>query len=212
MGRPFHCGRQPMKTRIRSTLLVGTLVALAAHLVSASAPTRQDALRFQAKIDQIERNATTPRRDRTRVTTQLTETEVNAYFKYLAGSRIPTGIVDPALFAQGNGRIAGTAVVDLDAVRKQKARTWTDPLAYLSGQLPISIVGTLSTHEGTGQFELASAQISGVTVPKSLLQELLSYYSKTPDNPAGINMDDPFALPDGIREIRIDQGAAVVVQ
>lgn len=103
-------------------------------------------------------------------------------------------------------------MVDLDAVRKQKARTWTDPLAYLSGQLPISIVGTLSTHEGTGQFELASAQISGVTIPKSLLHELLSYYSKTPDNPAGINMDDPFALPDGIREIRIDQGAAVVVQ
>ena len=201
-----------MTIRTRSTLLVAMLVAVAVHLVSAAAPTRQDALRFQAKIDRIERNAVEPRRGATHLTTELTETEVNAYFKYLAGSRIPVGIVEPALFAQGDGHVSGTAVVDLDAVRKQKVRGWTDPLGYLSGQLPISITGTLSTHDGTGRFELASAEISGVTIPKTLLQELLSYYSRTPDHPSGINMDDPFALPDGIREIRIGQGAAVVVQ
>jgi hypothetical protein len=49
-------------------------------------------------------------------------------------------------------------------------------------------------------------------MPKSLLQELLSYYSKTPENPAGINMDTPFALPAAIQEIRVGQGTAVVVQ
>jgi hypothetical protein len=59
---------------------------------------------------------------------------------------------------------------------------------------------------------LESAEISGVTIPKSLLQELLSYYSRTPETPVGINMDEPFALPAAIREIRIGQGSAVVVQ
>ena len=146
------------------------------------------------------------------MTTEFTDTEVNAYLKYLAGPLIPTGIVDPALFAQGNGHVAGRAIVDLDAVRTQKVRGWSDPMGYLTGRLPISVEGVLTTHDGVGRFQLTSAEISGVTIPKTLLQELLSYYSRTPDSPSGINMDDPFALPDAIREIRIGQGTAVVVQ
>ena len=55
-------------------------------------------------------------------------------------------------------------------------------------------------------------KIWGVTVPKSLLQELLSYYSKSKENPAGINMDEPFQLPAAIQEIRIGQGVATIVQ
>ena len=70
----------------------------------------------------------------------------------------------------------------------------------------------MSTRNGVGQFQLESAEISGVTIPKSLLQELLSFYSKTSENPAGINMDEPFALPAAIQEIRIGQGTAVIVQ
>lgn len=174
-------------------------------------PSRQDALRFQAKVDQIERNAVVPRR-RAPLTTELTDTEVNAYLKYLAGARIPTGIVDPVLLAQGSGHVAGRAVVDLDAVRTQKVRAWSDPMGYLTGRLPISVEGVFTSHDGVGRFELTSAEISGVTIPKTLLQELLSYYSRTPDTPSGINMDDPFALPDGIREIRIGQGSALVIQ
>ena len=45
-----------------------------------------------------------------------------------------------------------------------------------------------------------------MTVPKTVLQELVSYYSRTPENPDGINMDDPFELPARIREIRVGTG------
>jgi hypothetical protein len=78
--------------------------------------------------------------------------------------------------------------------------------------LPVTAAGTLTTQNGTGRFQLESAEISGVTIPKALLQELLSYYSKTPENPAGINMDDPFVLPSGIREIKVGQGTATIFQ
>ena len=87
-----------------------------------------------------------------------------------------------------------------------------DPLGYLTGRLPITAAGTLTTGNGVGRFQLESAEISGVTIPKSLLQELLSYYSRTPTDPDGINMDEPFELPAGIQEIRIGQGTAVIVQ
>ena len=45
-----------------------------------------------------------------------------------------------------------------------------------------------------------------------LLQQVVSYYSRTPDNPAGIGLDDPFALPAGIREIQVERGQAVILQ
>ena len=94
----------------------------------------------------------------------------------------------------------------------QMQRGWTDPLGYLTGRLPVTATGTLTTQNGIGKFQLESAEISGVTIPKTLLQELLSYYSKTAENPAGINMDAPFELPSGIREIKVGQGRSTIVQ
>jgi hypothetical protein len=44
------------------------------------------------------------------------------------------------------------------------------------------------------------------------VQELLSFYSRTPEDPDGINMDDPFELPSQIREIRVASGSTTIVQ
>jgi hypothetical protein len=176
---------------------------------------KADATKFQAKLAAIERTAAQPRSKTAKPaprTTQVTDVEVNSYLKYLAGAQVPVGIADPMLHAVGNGRVTGDAMVDLDAVRTQKKRGWTDPLGYLMGRLPVTAAGTLTTQNGVGRFQLESAQISGVTIPKSLLQELLSFYSKTPTMPNGINMDEPFQLPAAIQEIRIGQGTATIVQ
>jgi hypothetical protein len=108
--------------------------------------------------------------------------------------------------------VAGRAIVDLDAVRQQKQRGWMDPLGYLSGKVPVTAAGTLTTSNGTGRFQLESAELSGVNVPKFVLQELLSYYSRTPETPNGIDMDAPFELPAGIKEIRVGVGSATIVQ
>jgi hypothetical protein len=97
-------------------------------------------------------------------------------------------------------------------VRKQKERGWLDPMGYLRGQLPVTATGVLTTKDGVGQFQLQSAEISGVTVPKALVQELLTYYSRTPENPTGINMDDAFELPSRIKEIRVGKTASTIVQ
>lgn len=188
------------------------LIAGAAQLSAQLRVTKQDATRFASKLAQIEKNAATSRKGSAARSTQVSDVEVNSYLKYLAGAQVPVGIVDPALHGAGNGRVTGRAIVDLDAVRTQTKRAWTDPLGYLMGKLPVTAAGTLNTANGIGRFQLESAEISGVTVPKSLLQELLSYYSRTPEKPGGINMDEPFELPAAIREIRVGQGSAVIVQ
>jgi hypothetical protein len=171
---------------------------------------RQDAAHFADKLALVERTATHPHR--APVTTHISDDELNSYLRFLAGSQVPSGIVEPTISTLGGGKLGGSAVVDLDVVRTQKKRAWSDPLAYLSGRLPVTVSGTLTTENGTGHFNLTSAEISGVTIPKSLLQELLSYYSRTAQNPQGIDMDAPFALPSAIREIRVGMGGAVIVQ
>ena len=185
-----------------------------AHLWAQGAkPSKQDAAKFQAKLVVIEKNAATPvKKGAAARKTVVTDNEVNSYLKFLAGPQVPVGIADPILHAAGNGRVEGRATVDLDAVRTQKKRAWTDPLGYLMGKLPVTASGTLTTKDGVGRFTLERAAISGVTIPKSILQELVSYYSKTAEHPAGINMDEPFTLPAAILEITIGQGTATIVQ
>jgi hypothetical protein len=45
-----------------------------------------------------------------------------------------------------------------------------------------------------------------------VLQELLSLYSRSPERPRGVSLDDPFPLPANIRQIDVGRGEAVVVQ
>jgi hypothetical protein len=199
--------------RIRRAPAVALLsAALSATAIAQSAPTPQDAKRFQSKLTRIVLYGNAAPRTAPGQTTQITDAEVNAYFRYDGAPEVPVGIAAPTLTAEGNGRITGRAIVDLDAVRAQKARGWTDLLGYLSGKLPVVATGTLSTSNGTGRFTLESAQVSGVPIPKSFLQELLSYYSRSPEHPNGINMDDPFELPARIRNIKVDAGTATIVQ
>ena len=106
---------------------------------------------------------------------------------------MPAGVVEPSMTIARHRPPVGRAVVDLDAVRKQKAPTsLLDPMNYLMGRLPVTATGVLTTSNGVGRFELESASVGSVPIPKILLQEIVSYYSRTPEKPAGISLDDPF--------------------
>ena len=195
--------------------LAGAAFTVATALTAVASPdiraTKRDAQVLREKVAAITAEAAKPSKQGRRTT--VTENEVNAYLAYDAGDQIPVGVVDPAVSILGEGRLSGRAVVDLDAFRRQRNPTSIfDPMNYLSGRLPVAASGVLTTKEGVGKFLLESASISSVPIPKLLLQELVAYYSKTPQNPSGINIDDPFALPVKIREIRVERGQAIIVQ
>jgi hypothetical protein len=78
--------------------------------------------------------------------------------------------------------------------------------------VPLTARGVLHTRGGKGQFQLASAEIHGVPVPKPIVQELVSFFSRTPEKPNGFNLDAPFNLPAKIREIIVNPGEAFLVQ
>ena len=176
---------------------------------------KADADSLQRKIDQIVTVGTTRGASAARraTLTPVTEREVNAYLRFHMRDQVPQGIADPVISIVGDGRLSGRATVDLDAVSKSSRSTsWFDPLRLLSGQLPVVALGTLTTRGGSGQFAFESATIAGVPVPKTVLQQVVSYYSRTPEDPDGIGLDDAFELPAQIQEIRVQPGQAVVVQ
>ena len=198
--------------RLWAGIAVGLLLASGQQSVEQRF-SKAEGDRFQVKLSKIVAVGNTPRSGkRAAQSTVVSDVEVTSYLRFHARDQVPVGIVDPTLNALGDGRVAGGAVIDLDAVRKQRQRGWMDPLSYLTGSLPLTASGVLVTQNGVGRFQLESAAISGISIPKSLVQELLTHYSKSAQNPAGISMDDPFELPARIKEIRVGKGEAMVVQ
>lgn len=202
-----------MKVSAGRSAIIGAAACFAGIALGAAGPlTRQQSDSLQRKIVAIvDFGARPPARLLHRTT--VTEDEVNAYLVYAAAGDIPAGVVSPGVTIIGAGRVSGRAVVDLDAVRKQQNPTsMLDPMSYLTGRLPITASGVLKTSAGVGRFQFESASIGSVPVPKFLLQEIVSYYSRSPNRPGGISLDDPFALPARIREIQVERGQAIIVQ
>ena len=143
----------------------------------------------------------------------LAEREVNSYLVFNLKEKIPKGLAAPEITMVGDGALAARVLVDMDEVkRRRQSRSVIDPLNYLSGQVPLNARGLLRTREGRGQFYLRSADIGGVPLPKPVLQELIGYFSRTPQSPNGFDIDAPFELPSKIREISVRSGESVVIQ
>jgi hypothetical protein len=178
--------------------------------MSQGGASRDQAEAFQEKLAMIMRHAeerrTEPRE------THVIEREVNAYLTINAMALLPVGVTEPSIGAQSQGRLSGRAVVDLDVIRKTRNGGWLDPTSYMTGRLPLTASGVLRTQNGRGTFTLERAAVSGVPIPKAFLQEIVTYYTRTPEYPNGFNMDQPFELPAAIKSIHTEQGSATIVQ
>jgi hypothetical protein len=197
----------------RLGFVAGCLGVAAFAVVQAGAQefTRAEALSMEKKIVGIlERGARTPKPTDKPIRIPVSEREVNAYLRY--NNQLPVGLTQPKITIADGNRVAGRALIDLDAIRKSRPRGWTDPVGYLTGSVEAIMTGTLYAANGKGVFQLQSATLGGVSIPKGLLQEIISYYSKTPEHPNGWDMDSPFVLPHNIRQVEVQRGAATIIQ
>jgi hypothetical protein len=196
-----------MRLSVLAAMWAGTVLVVVPGAALGDSPQQADA--FEQKLGLvIERGHVPPSGHRT----EFVDTEVNAYLQLRLIREFPAGVTEPSVTLVGQGRVHGRAVVDLDGIRRNSSGGWFDPAAYLSGRLPVTATGTLKTSNGRGQFLLEGAEVSGVPVPKSLLQELVSYYTRSAALPNGVDLDEPFDLPVRIQRIDVDPGRAVVVQ
>jgi hypothetical protein len=189
---------------------------LAATLGSAATaqvpePTREAADAMQAKIDRVAAAVEEPRPARVRpLRTTFAEHEINAYLALEGPALLPHGIAMPHVQLGDDGRVRARAVVNLDAVARSRERSVFDPLAYLRGAVEVVATGGVEGEGGRGLIRYESATVGGVAVPKAVAQELLQFYTRTPERPRGFAFDEPFDLPAGVRAVSVERGAATV--
>jgi hypothetical protein len=196
---------------IRVVVLLA-LLAAAALPVAGQNGARADADRADQKFQSIYARALVTPVPPQALKTTITEQELNAYLRLDPHGELPIGVKQPTVVLLDAGRFDARALVDLDAVRTAEKRGWLDPLAYVTGLLEVRTLGVFRGTAGKGVFTLESASIGGAPVPRKLLQELLYYYTRTPEMPNGVQFDTPFTLPAGIRIVELRRGAATVTQ
>lgn len=193
-------------TSLLAALAIGGSLASAADVLT---PQLADA--FAKKIVLVQKQAD-EKASKTR-STPFTQAETNSYLKFQAGDLLPTGLTEPELTMIGQGKVSGKAVIDLDVVRKkQSSGGWFDPTSYLTGKLPVTASGRVVTRDGKGKFELDTAEISGVPIPRSFVAQLVNFFTRTADNPQGSSIDDTFELPANIQRIDVDASRWTVHQ
>jgi hypothetical protein len=193
---------------MRAMLLAAVVLAGSA---TADVLTPQLATGFEKKVVLVQKLAGV-KAPKPRLTT-FTQAETNSYLKYKAGDLIPVGLTQPEITMLGGGRIAGKAIVDLDVVRqKQSSGGWFDPTSYLTGKLLVTARGRVVTWDGKGKVELESAEVSGITIPRSFLNQMVNFFTRTADNPGGSTLDDTFELPTNIRRIDVQPARFIVHQ
>ena len=188
------------------------LLFLAGVAVSAAdVLTRQQGDAFAKKVVVVQEHANDGVKKP--LSTTFTQTETNSYLKYNAVDLLPTGLTQPEITMHGQNRVSAKAIVDLDIVRKkQSSGGWFDPTSYLTGKLLVTAAGRVVTGDGKGRIELQSAEVSGVPIPKTFLNQMVNFFTRTADNPNGSTVDDVFELPAKIRRIDSEQGRFTVHQ
>ena len=185
--------------------LVGVIVSAADVL------TRQHGDAFAKKVVLVQEHANNGVKKP--LSTTFTQVETNSYLKFNAVDLLPTGLTQPEITLHGADRVSAKAIVDLDIVRKkQSSGGWFDPTSYLTGKLLVTAAGRVITGDGKGRIELQTAEVSGVPIPKSFLNQMVNFFTRTADNPKGSTVDDVFELPAKIRRIDSEQGRFTVHQ
>lgn len=173
--------------------------------------TAADGREFEAALGRILLNAATPRRGGAREVI-ITERAVNGFMRFQAADRLPPGLADPELRMEAGGRLTVTATVDLDAVREQQSPGRLNPLRFLGGRLPVTAIGIVRSTRRTLTIQIESARVGSLSVPATLVAELVRIYTRSDQYPDGIDVSEPIPLPSGIDAVRVESRRTVVVQ
>jgi hypothetical protein len=195
--------------RATAVVLLGATTVAVAQTPDAQTVATRMQRKLVAIVDFGERPANARRPPQR---TSITDAETNAFFAVNGPLFLPEGVSNAQLAIGAGGRVTARAIVDLDKTLRPKERSWLDPLAYLTGKVEVAATGTLKAAGGKGQFSLERTTIGGVSVPNTIMQELVTYYSKSDELPGGIRLEEPFDLPSRIQSVTTALGLATIVQ
>ena len=139
---------------------------------------------------------------------EVTETELNSYLNLTLGPKVPPELSNVA-FQIVPGRLQGTGLLDLDKLKaKAPPQGPWSPLNLLTGLVAVDLKTQLSSQDGMGTLMVDEVRLGGVSIPISLLQQMVQGATRTRDNPGGFDLGAPFRLPYAIKRVRLGSGKA----
>src|SRR5262249_17644709 len=138
---------------------------------------------------------------------QVTEAQLNSYLNLTLGANVLKGVTDLSVRFEQE-RLAAHALVDLDRLPIKGSLGFFGGL--LRGSVPAELRGRLPNKDGQGTIDVEELRLSGYSMPRSVLAQIVSASTRTSQNPAGFDINAPFKLPYDVRSVRFEPGKAVV--
>lgn len=136
----------------------------------------------------------------------VSEREINSFVNLSLAEQIPPEVSDLE-FQIEEDHLGARAVVDLDLLRtKLPDEGPAAMLSMLTGTVPVELEGRLESAEGLARIELERVIIGGVSLPPSLLAQIVSFATRSEERPDGLDIDAPIALPWTAKSVRLEPG------
>ena len=168
-----------------------------------------DAESLARKLEAIERRAQEGR-PTSRETVVVTEKELNSYLNLTAPPKLPPGLADVE-FRLERERLEARGLVDLDRLQARGGpRGSWNPLALLSGWVEVELRGRLPNADGLATVEVEEVRLGGVSLPLTVLAQLVSAATRSQDKPQGFDIRSAFPLPYALKRVRLEPGRALL--
>jgi len=139
----------------------------------------------------------------------VSEGEINSFVNLSLAEQIPPEVSDLELQLEQD-HLGARAVVDLDLLRtKLPDEGPAAMLSMLTGTVPVELEGRLESAEGLARIEIERVLIGGVSLPPSLLAQIVSYATRNEERPEGLDIGAPIALPWTAKSVRLEPGRAL---
>ncbi len=157
---------------------------------------------LQKKIDAVKEAEDKP--DHGGSIVELSDAELESYVLYSLAEDIPAKI-DSIDVRLGQDTIGADTQITFNS--NGTGNTVVD--ALIGGTHNLSVKGKFAGSGSRGKFDLQEVHVDGIPVPAILIQTLVNKYVK-PKYP-DVDLKEPFDLPYGIEEIKLDPGKATIV-
>jgi hypothetical protein len=177
-------------------------IAAKGEIVKPAEVSHKAAEALQRKIDAIRKSEDDAGHKGTSV--EISETELESYLLYSLQEEIPAK-VDAA-----DVQLApDTVALDTQITFASNATGNTVVDTLVGGTHNLFLRGGFVAKDSRGKFDLQEVRVDGIPVPNVLIEALIKRYV-TPKYP-DVNLKEPFDMPWGIEELKIEKGKAIVV-
>jgi hypothetical protein len=190
-------------TAIAGVIVFGTIAAKEEPRKNTQV-SEKAAKSLQQKIDAIQNAENDPKHKPGSTRVEVSDVELESYLLYSLKEDIPAQI-DSADVQLAQDTVA------LDTQITFSSNATGNPVvdALVGGTHNLFVKGKLVAREHRGKFDLLEVRVDGIPVPNLLIQSLMKRYvqPKYPD----VDLNEPFDMPWGIQELKLEQDKAIVI-